>query len=77
MTPPAENETLRAYARRWAEFGPELERLRQQNLRTASEEELREMMHDVLAGPLEWFLEGSKPCSGLQEQQRIFQKCRV
>ena len=76
MTTVAENDAIRAHARRWAELGPELDRLRQQTLLTASEEELRQMTLDVLAGPLEWFLDGSKPRSGLEEQQRIFKICR-
>jgi len=77
MTPAEELDALRAHARRWAEVGPELEHLRELALRKATAEELRQTTIDLLSGPLEWFVVGSRPCSGLIEQQRIFQKCRV
>lgn len=72
-----ERARLRDHARRWAEFGPQLESMREHALQAQTEEEHRRAVLDVLSGPIEWFLQGSRPDSGLVEQQKIFAKiCR-
>jgi hypothetical protein len=68
---------LAEHAKRWAEFGPQIEAMRARELQAESEEDHRRAIAEVLAGPIEWFLKGSRPDSGLVEQQRIFAKiCR-
>jgi hypothetical protein len=74
MTTEEEASALRAHAHRWAEAGPELARLRDQALRSQTEEQHRQAVLDVLSGPIEWFVLGSQPWSGLVEQQRIFRE---
>jgi hypothetical protein len=74
MTREEEALALRAYARRWAETGPELVKLRDDALRSQTEEQHRQAVLDVLSGPIEWFVLGSQPSSGLVEQQRIFRE---
>ena len=77
MSNEEETVVLAAHARRWRTLGPELDRMRAEALRGQSEEEHRRAISDVLTGPIEWFLQGSRPDSGLVEQQRIFSKlCR-
>jgi len=77
MSNEEEKAALAAHARRWKTLGPELDRMRAAALHAQSEEEHRRAISDVLAGPIEWFLQGSRPDSGLVEQQRIFSKlCR-
>ncbi|MBU3666231.1 MAG: hypothetical protein FGM15_10215 [Chthoniobacterales bacterium] len=77
MNKDEEKAALAAHVRRWETYGPELERLRAEAFRAQSEEEHLRAIADVLAGPIEWFLQGSRPDSGLVEQQRIFGKlCR-
>lgn len=65
---------LRQFAQRWADFGPQLDAMRAVELREQNEDEHRRAIQDVLAGPLEWFRQGSRPDSGLVEQQRLFSK---
>ncbi|MFZ4482481.1 MAG: hypothetical protein ACOYOL_00705 [Chthoniobacterales bacterium] len=74
MTHEEEASALRAHARRWAEAGPELAKLRDEALRSQTEEQHRQAVLDVLSGPIEWFVLGSQPWSGLVEQQRIFRE---
>jgi hypothetical protein len=69
-----ERNQLRDFAKRWSEFGPQLDSMRADDLKKQSEEEHRRAIGDVLAGPVEWFRLGSRPDSGLVEQQRIFAK---
>lgn len=72
-----ESKLLKAYAERWQKFGPQIEALQKKSLRERSEEEHRQVIHDVLSGSIEWFLQGSRKDSGLIEQQRIFRTiCR-
>jgi len=72
----AEKHLLAEHAKRWAEFGPQIEAMRARELQAESEEDHRRAIAEVLAGPIEWFLKGSRPDSGLVEQQRIFAKLR-
>jgi hypothetical protein len=65
---------LREFAERWAEVGPQLDSMRAVELKKQSEEDHKQAIQVVLAGPVEWFREGSRPDSGLAEQQRIFAK---
>jgi hypothetical protein len=74
MTHEEEASALRAHARRWAETGPELVRLRDEALRSQTEDQHRQAVLDVLSGPIEWFVLGSQPSSGLVEQQRVFRR---
>lgn len=67
-----EFELLKIHAERWEKFGPQIEALRKKDLCERSEEEHRQAVLDVLSGPIEWFLRGSRNDSGLIEQQRIF-----
>jgi hypothetical protein len=77
MSNEEEKAAIADYARRWKTLGPELDRMRAEALNAQSEEEHRRAISDVLTGPIEWFLQGSRPDSGLVEQQRIFSKlCR-
>ncbi len=72
-----ERYLLAEHAKRWAEFGPQIEGMRARELHEESEEDHRRAIAEVLAGPIEWFSKGSRPDSGLVEQQRIFAKiCR-
>lgn len=72
-----EKQLLAEHAKRWAEFGPQIEAMRARELHEKSEDEHRRAIAEVLAGPIEWFRKGSRPDSGLVEQQRIFAKiCR-
>jgi len=48
--------------------------MRAVELKKQSEEDHKQAIQDVLAGPVEWFWEGSRPDSGLVKQQRIFAK---
>lgn len=51
--------------------------MREHALQTQTEEEHRRAVLDVLSGPIEWFLQGSRLESGLVEQQKIFAEiCR-
>jgi hypothetical protein len=77
MSNEEEKAALAAHARRWKTLGPELDRMRAEALHAQSEEEHRRAISDVLTGPIEWFLQGSRPDSGLVEQQRIFAKVRA
>ena len=77
MSNEEEKAALAAYARRWRTLGPELDRMRAEALHAQSEKEHRRAISDVLTGPIEWFLQGSRPDSGLVEQQRIFAKVRA
>ncbi|MEX1114071.1 MAG: hypothetical protein WEB53_02400 [Akkermansiaceae bacterium] len=74
MSDEEEKMALVDFVLRWKTFGPELDRMRADALRSETEEEHRRAIGDVLAGPIEWFLQGSRPDSGLVEQQRIFAK---
>jgi hypothetical protein len=74
MTAADEQHRLREHAARWAEYGPQLDAIRKRALQAQSEEEHRKVIQDVLAGPVEWFRQGTRPDSGLVEQQRIFAK---
>lgn len=65
---------LKEFATRWKQVGPELQRIRSKSLRERTEEEHRRAIIDVLSGPLEWFLEGSRTDSGLVKQQEVFAK---
>jgi hypothetical protein len=77
MSKDEEKAAIAAHVRRWATYGPELEQLRAEALNAQSEQEHLHAIADVLSGPIEWFLQGSRPDSGLVEQQRIFAKlCR-
>jgi hypothetical protein len=76
MSKDKEKAALAAHVRRWQTYGPELERLRAEALHAQSEEEHQRAISDVLTGPIEWFLQGSRPDSGLVEQQRIFARVR-
>ena len=72
-----EKYLLAEHAKRWAEFGPQIEAMRARELHEESEDDHRRAIAEVLAGPIEWFSKGSRPDSGLVEQQRIFAKiCR-
>ena len=71
----AEEQTLlRERAKIWAEFGPQMQAMRSRDIRERSEEDHRRAVMEVLSGPIDWFLSGSRPDSGLVEQQRIFAK---
>lgn len=74
MSPNEEAAAVRDFAERWKQVGPELERIRSQSLREQTEDEHRRAIIDVLSGPLEWFLQGSRPDSGLVKQQEVFAK---
>lgn len=77
MSPNEEAAALKDFATRWSHLGPELERMRSKSLRERTEDEHRRAIIDVLSGPLEWFLEGSRADSGLVRQQEVFAKlCR-
>jgi hypothetical protein len=71
-----EKYLLVEHARGWAEFGPQVEAMRARELHEESEDDHRRAIAEVLAGPIEWFSKGSRPDSGLVEQQRIFAKLR-
>jgi hypothetical protein len=77
MSNEEEKAALVDHALRWRMLGPELDRMRAEALHAQSEEEHRRAISDVLTGPIEWFLQGSRPDSGLVEQQRIFAKVRA
>ena len=71
-----EKHLLAEQAKRWAGFGPQIQAMRARELHEESGEDHRRVITEVLAGPIEWFRKGSRPDSGLLEQQRIFAKLR-
>lgn len=74
MSSDEEKAALKDFAMRWRQFGPELEGMKSTSLRERTEDEHRRAIIDVLSGPLEWFLQGSRAESGLVKQQEIFAK---
>ena len=67
-------DEAREFVRRWQKAGPELERIRREELRALSEADGRELFCSVLE--LADLDLQNRPMSGLVEQQRIFQKAR-
>jgi hypothetical protein len=67
-------DEAREYVERWQKAGPELERVRREELRALTEAEGRELFCSVLE--LASLHRQIRPSSGLVEQQRIFQKAR-
>jgi len=65
-------EEAREYVRRKA--GPELEKIRREELRKLTDDDVRKQIHALLE--LANVAPCSRPLSGLVEQQRIFQKVR-
>jgi hypothetical protein len=62
------------YVERWRKAGPELEKVRREELRKLTDDDVRAQIHALLE------ISRLVPCirhsSGLVDQQRIFQKAR-
>jgi hypothetical protein len=67
-------DEAREYVERWQKAGPELERVRREELRALTDADGRELFRCVLE--LASLHIQNRPTSGLVEQQRIFQKAR-
>lgn len=71
---PEEIAQARRWVQTWKEAGPELERIRREELRTL--DVFRAIAN--LCGPADYTVppRAPKPTSGLEEQQRLFMKLR-
>ena len=67
-------DEARQYVAHWKQAGPALEKVRREELRNLSDDDVRSQIHALLE------ITGHAPqirlTSGLVEQQRIFQKAR-
>jgi hypothetical protein len=71
-----EDEKIRQYIQNWKLVGDELDRVKAQELRSLSEQESAERIHDVLLMADSWAkIHGAsdREC-GMVEQQRIFER---
>lgn len=71
---PTEAEQLKEWVAAWKRAGPELERMRFEDVRRADTAKSIELLSDAF----EWAMRelGPQPTSGLVEQQAIFQRMR-
>jgi len=68
------HEEAREYVERWRKAGPELEKVRREELRALKDADSLRLFNSLLEfGSLH---HQNRPTSGLVEQQRIFQKAR-
>jgi hypothetical protein len=68
------NEEAQEFVERWRKAGPELEKVRRQELRALTNVEANRLFHAVLE--IGNSHHQNRDTSGLVEQQRIFQKAR-
>lgn len=74
----SEKEQMRAWVENWQRIGPELERIKKEELRAMTEEEALSATEIVLDSEVDNYLpEWCKTSSGLIEQQRYFRKGRA
>ena len=71
----AEREQLREWVQRWQRVGPELDRIKREELRAP---DYYEKNLPLLNDMLQWACDHARPrtTSGLVEQQRLFMKLR-
>jgi hypothetical protein len=67
-------EEAREFVERWRKAGPELEKVRREELRALTDAESRRLFNALLE--LRNLRPQHRPTSGFVEQQRIFQKAR-
>ena len=67
-------DEAREYVERWRKAGPELEKIRREELRTIGPAESRRLFNSLLE--LGCLHRQIRTTSGLVEQQRLFQKAR-
>lgn len=67
-------EEAREYVARWRKAGPELEKVRREELRALTDDVGRQLFCSLLE--LASLHCQNRPTSGLVEQQRLFQKAR-
>jgi hypothetical protein len=68
------SEEAREFVERWRKAGPELEKVRREELRALTDAEARELFRSLLE--LASLHRQNRPTSGLVQQQRLFQKAR-
>jgi hypothetical protein len=68
------DDETRQYVQRWKQAGPALEKVRREELRRLTDDDVRAQIHDLLEIGARF--RQYRPSSGLIEQQRIFQKAR-
>jgi hypothetical protein len=67
-------DEAKKYVEQWRRAGPELEKVRREELRNLTDEDVRAQIHALLE--LTKLYAGDRRSSGLVDQQRIFQKAR-
>jgi len=74
----SEKEQMRLWVETWKRAGPELERMKREELRALTEEEAYEQAQALaLSAPDDlWIEPGRLSAAGLIEQQRVFRKFR-
>ncbi len=75
----SEKEQMRLWVENWRRVGPELERIKREELRALSEEEAfdqAELLGESMADEI-WIDSRRSTASGLVEQQRLFGKLRA
>jgi hypothetical protein len=68
------DDEARQYVARWKQAGPALEKVRREELRMLSDDDVRSQIHALLE--IAGYVPQNRPTSGLVEQQRIFMKAR-
>jgi hypothetical protein len=68
------HEEAKEYVERWRKAGPELERVRRDELRALTDTDGRDLFRSLL--DFANLHHQDRPTSGLVEQQRVFQKAR-
>jgi hypothetical protein len=72
--PPDEREMIKRWIEAWKAAGPELEKMRAEDIRSADTALAIEQLADAFASAL--YLHRPRPDSGLVEQQRWFSRLR-
>ncbi len=67
-------DEAREYVERWRKAGPELEKVRREELRRLTDDDVRAQIHALLE--IGGLVACNRPSSGLVEQQRIFQRAQ-
>jgi hypothetical protein len=68
-----EQEKMRYWVENWKRVGPELERIKREELRALTDEQAASNAESILSTPVEqWLPERRRQWSGLVEQQQYF-----